>query len=422
MRVARPSVRVSFLVSIAVLAAACSSASQKSGPDASLIPDAGIDSAAITGDFDVGTAAPVDTAPPRLFTVSPASIDLGVLPLAALPARPAITLTAGRDIYYLSVSTTSSDLFLDGASTCKTKLAAGESCVVVVEITRSITGSVVVRADGEIATIPVAAVVRVPGKLAVTPPSVSFPAGGGPSIKINMGNIGGEAIGPITVTVTGANAEEFIATPTGCDFLAPGATCAISVTFVPTTLTFAVKSALLVATGPGPDFVTVSANLNAPSTGGPNPLAITPPSKDFGSVAIGATSAWVTFTVHNTSRAAKGPFAVAIDKTHFVVADDTCTGSLLGGTSGDASTAASCTFGVAFHPGALGATWALLSVSDSTGTSAVAPLTGTGVAPSTDASIAEPDADALDAGLASPLDGTGLDVGAASDVDAGSVD
>jgi hypothetical protein len=423
MGVSRRSTCLAFLVSVAALVAACSGSTKKNSPDAaSLLADSGLDGSLSTspdgpnphGSDDAG-AAGIEAGPTRLITVSPTRIDL-VLRLDAPAPKPTITVTANKDISLLSVSMTDGDQILDGATTCKTTLAAGDSCTVVLAV--ATTGTIVIRADGEPETIPIRVEIRTSAKLAITPTSVNFPPlGGGPAITINMGNIGGEPVGPITVTVTGTNAEEFIATPTGCDFLAVGATCAISVVFVPTT-PIGPKSAFLVATGPGPDFATASASL---TVGGPSPrsIQITPVSWDFASVAVGATSPSVSFTLQNTSRTAAGPFSITPSSDDFIVTGNTCATSSLQGAGSDAS-ASSCTFNVAFRPVAPGATGALVSVSETGRLSVVAQLTGTGVAPSADASITDSiDADPLDAGLGI---GAGLDASTATDVDASTVD
>jgi hypothetical protein len=425
MRVVHRCTSVLFLVSAAALIAACAGDTKKNSPDAaSLLADSGLDgnlAGAPDGpSHDGSDDAGFEAGPMGPLTISPTSIDLGILRFDAPAPKPTVTITANRDISLLSVSMTGGDLVLDSATTCKTTLAAGDTCVVVIEVTRTITGTIVIRGDGEAMTIPITAVFRTPAKLAITPQSaVLIP---GSQVTLNVGNIGGEPVGPLTATITGTNAEEFVATPTGCELLAPAATCGISVAYVPTT-PLGPKSATLVVTGPAPDFATTSASLTGePMSGGPNPLVLTPFSQDFGSVVVGATSPSVSFTLKNTSRTAAGPIAVASSGSDFLVTDNTCATSGLQGAGSDAG-ASTCTFDIAYRPGAPRAISGWVAASDSAGISVIlAPLTNTSVAPTADASITDSmDADTLDASLPGPLDSAGLDIGAAP-VDAGMVD
>ena len=61
-------------------------------------------------------------------------------------------------------------------------------------------------------------------------PFVACPGESTPPTQFQVKNVGNIA-GPVTVKITGSDAEDFAATTTGCDVLAPGAICTIDVVF-----------------------------------------------------------------------------------------------------------------------------------------------------------------------------------------------
>lgn len=105
-------------------------------------------------------------------------------------------------------------------------------------------------------------------------------------------------------------------------------------------------------------------------------IALSPPSNGFGTLAVGSTSAYVTFTVVNPASHPSGALAPALTGASgdFLIANDTCTGTLVPAQS-------ACTLSVAFKPTAVGARAAMLQVTDpSSGTQVASSLTGTGIA------------------------------------------
>jgi hypothetical protein len=104
----------------------------------------------------------------------------------------------------------------------------------------------------------------------------------------------------------------------------------------------------------------------------PAMFAIKPTVQDFGSVTVGVTSAALNFTVTNTGDLPSGPPTVSVSGD-FVIVLSGCTNDVPGGTS--------CGVAVAFKPSAAGARSGTLVVTTSGGSTAVASLTGTGVAP-----------------------------------------
>jgi len=105
----------------------------------------------------------------------------------------------------------------------------------------------------------------------------------------------------------------------------------------------------------------------------PAKLTIAPQSYQYGSVAVGASSASQSFAVTNTGQSVSGPISVAVtgaDTADFVIDANSCTATLAAGGS--------CSVSVHFTPTAAGARTATLSVSGAPGGSVTSSLKGTG--------------------------------------------
>lgn len=404
-------------------AVACSGATESSPdgqPDVNFAPDAGPGIPPIGPGLDAKGEAPRGAGPPSVLTVSPTSIDLGVIALAAPSPQQLITVIANADISDLDVLLRGADLTLD-TTTCAQTLAAGTSCVVAVTFLATTTGtknqSIAIVAGGEATVVPVTADARTPAKLALSPATAMLMPSSGQSshpVTIKVGNIGGIAIGPLTVQIIEENAADFTATPVGCEVLAPGSTCTITVVFAPGIGAFPCESATLVVTGPGPDSSTAMAALTGSPCTGSLPLSLTSATPDLGQVAVGTTGGPVRFTLANSGSAPQGPVTVAITDSNpeFVITDDTCTARVL--PAGGA-----CSIGVALRPTSVGSKQALLTATTPTASVSTG-LIGTGVDSSTDASIADPlDGGAVDASTVSPLDSAGLDANGEAQGEAG---
>ena len=112
--------------------------------------------------------------------------------------------------------------------------------------------------------VPDTAKVQVGAHLVISPNALMFVAPVGvPSspITIEVANSGDSEIGPVTITITGANADDFTFTSTGCDHLAPLAACTIAVVWTPKFAVATFETATLVVTGPSPDFLTAAVSL-----------------------------------------------------------------------------------------------------------------------------------------------------------------
>ena len=117
-------------------------------------------------------------------------------------------------------------------------------------------------------------------------------------------------------------------------------------------------------------FMAASASAATPT---PAKLSIAPQSYQYGSVAVGGSSASQSFAVTNTGQSASGPISVAVTGTNtadFVIDANSCTATLAAGGN--------CSVSVRFTPAAAGARTATLSVSGTPGGSVTSSLKGTG--------------------------------------------
>ena len=321
------------------------------------------------------------TGGPASFTISPPAIDLGDVPMGTVAPPQTITLTTSSTVTGLTVASTGADIAIDKSATnCGATLAAGASCVVVVNFTALSFGNknsdaIVINVGGVNKTVPVIANVPYPATLVIdpsAPASLSVNDGEtGPNIPFTIVNSGGLATGGLTVALAGADAADFHIANNTCFLLAPLATCTFSVVFEPSMQSAAARTAALTVTDTGVSAFSLSVPLTA-TVLAPSYVAITPSSANLGQVLVGATGSANVFTVINT-RADPSTVTVSLASGEFTLASDSCTGKTL--APGDER----CTFAVAFAPRTAGVKMGTLTV-DATGTSpAVETLVGTGV-------------------------------------------
>jgi outer membrane protein assembly factor BamB len=181
------------------------------------------------------------------------------------------------------------------------------------------------------------------------------------TVKPNIASLAGSGFTATSDTCTGAT-------------LAAHATCNITVAFAPSranSYDTRYNASISASATPG---VTTTASLSGTGT----PLAIAPPTKNYGTVRVGS-SATATFTITNVSAASlEEPFAPStVNGAGFSIASDTCNGTALAAN-------ASCTVTVTFTPTVAGTTYhGQLTVPDIGGygadlTKATAMLVGTG--------------------------------------------
>jgi hypothetical protein len=320
----------------------------------------------------------------ELFRVSPPTIDLGNVAVGAL-VKQTIAVTAKAAIADLVVTTSGADVTIDKvASTCANVLAAGASCMLVVNFVAATAGvksdSIIVSgggAAGKVVAVPVTAVAQIPAKLIINPSTPQSFVGvvGQTSSAITFGvaNTGDIATGVITATLTGDNAASFAIASSTCLILAPLAACTIGVVYKPMAVAASPEKATLIVTESGGGS-SVSVALSGAQYGDNHPI-ITPANSDLGTVLVGATGPATTFTLTNAGDTASGMLTVSVSSTEFVITNDTCSGASLAARTG------SCTVAIALAPKTVGAKTATLMIDDATGNPAVKTLTGTGVSP-----------------------------------------
>jgi hypothetical protein len=214
-------------------------------------------------------------------------------------------------------------------------------------------------------------------RLAIAPSALAFSTClGHPSTPatLQVANTGDTAIGPVTSTLLGVNAEDFTLTSNDCGTLAPGATCTIRVAFDPKSVGGPMAASLQVTgPGPAPALVTVALSGVIPTSS----IVISPSALDFGAVRTGASGTPQTLTVSDVGECAGdigGPLPVVITGPDFLITNSTCSGSSIpaGGT---------CTITANFQPTTIGVKNATLTVVSPSLAVAVATLTGTAIAP-----------------------------------------
>jgi hypothetical protein len=192
---------------------------------------------------------------------------------------------------------------------------------------------------------------------------------------ITVSNTGGSPSAALSATLSGPNAAQFGIDSDGCSgrTLGPGSLCTLRVHFAPS-LAGAAAATLAVSDGAG-----LPASVALTGTGAaPGAISISPGTKDFGSVAVGATSASTVFTVSNGGQSPTAALTLALtgqNAAQFALGSDACTGKTLAG-------GASCTVAVTFAPTAAGTAMATLTASAAglAGT-ATASLSGTAAPP-----------------------------------------
>jgi hypothetical protein len=208
--------------------------------------------------------------------------------------------------------------------------------------------------------------------ITASPPNLDFGSvavggqGGAESVTITNSGTLATTIG--TVVLNGGSAASFPLAGNSCAgaTLAPGATCSVSLTFVPS--------------GPGTETATLevsgtsgaTVSIGLSGTGLFNPsLAITPTSANYGRVIVGTATTAHVFTITNDGNVTNQLGAVSLSgvTSAFAVSGDGCTGASLG-------VGASCTVTVAFSSANAGAVTATVSVTGTGGSSASAQLSG----------------------------------------------
>ncbi|MBA3451585.1 MAG: choice-of-anchor D domain-containing protein, partial [Deltaproteobacteria bacterium] len=181
---------------------------------------------------------------------------------------------------------------------------------------------------------------------------------------------------------TGLNGPDFAVVTDGCGTnLAAGATCTYRVAYTPESVGTHMGSVIFTSSVAG-TFATARQNLTG--TANANTLSIsdldaTPTAHDFGSRAVGSSSASRMFRVTNLSNEPTGVLAVDLTGAGFQIEMNNCSGLVLAGN-------ASCDIFVVFTPTTQTSQMGTLTVRTSQGSpvlggTVVATLSGTGTAP-----------------------------------------
>lgn len=324
---------------------------------------------------------------PAALTISPQQHAFGTRATGTVGGAQSFTVTNTGEVpsgtLSAGLANGDQDQFETSDDTCDgASLAAGASCSVTVSFAPTTTGSKV--ASLQVSASPGGSVHALlsgtgaaPAALSVSPDQHAF--GGistGTSVAkaFTVTNTGGVPTGALAAVITGTEADQFGATDNTCAgvTLSPGASCAVTVSFAPTT-TGAKSASLQVSGTPGG---TATASLSGTGQT-PPPLTFSPATWDFGAVAV-FDSRSKAFTVTNTSGGNVGPvsiwFASGPNANQFSVSADTCTGITL-------VPGASCTFNGNFVPNKTGAMSTGLRAATSAGDAGTATLVGTGANP-----------------------------------------
>ena len=184
-------------------------------------------------------------------------------------------------------------------------------------------------------------------------------------------NTGGSASAPITLMLGGANASVFMVESSTCTgTLGAGATCTVGVAFTPNAVgTFTAD--LTLADGRSTAVATLTGSGTTVATG----ITVSPGFRDFGTVPLGSTSSYFSFTATNLGGAPTAAVAMVFDTGatgDYMLASNLCSGAIL-------PSQGTCTFSIGFTPIAGGTRTASLKITDP-GSGAQVDVAVTGVA------------------------------------------
>jgi hypothetical protein len=352
---------------------------------------------------------------PAAIQPNPDTFDFGSVVQGGTSAVETFTFTntgnATSGALMVSLSGSGQNQFTIGNDACAgAQLAGGDSCTVDVTFTPDATASgpltaqlSVTGAPGGTASASLNGTSATLASLSIGPTPYDYGnvAQNVPTtpVTFTVTNAGTLASGTPTVTMGGANPDDFTIAADSCTgFPVAGGngTCTVSVAFKPSTQ--AQESATLtVAASPGG---AVTANLSGTGTGAAA-LQITPNPAGFGDVVQNMQSGNKTFTVTNTGGVPSGTVAVSMGGTNggdFKIVTNNCRNKTL-----PANGAMACTVVVAFKPSKLGRETATLSAVANPGGTATDTLTGNGVTQGTLAVTPNPGAfNGVNQGTTSP--------------------
>ncbi|MGI4755575.1 MAG: choice-of-anchor D domain-containing protein [Janthinobacterium lividum] len=311
-----------------------------------------------------------------VLTLSPASLSFSQMAVRSTSAAQTVfVVNGGTSVANLGVAVVTGD-FAIAANTCGATLAAGDNCAVSLTFTPTTAGSrngVLSVPDSSGNHTVALTGTGTTGVLTIAPAALTFPdtALGSTSgtRTVTLTNSGNAALRVLTSTTSGDFA---VAGSCAGTTLAAGGTCTVSLTFTPTAT--GARTGTLAVTTDSSGSASSSVALSGTGTGAFT-VVLTPTAVDFGTVAVGTSSAVRNITISNTGNVSGALGRISISGDYSLSAN-TCGASLPAQTG--------CTVSVVFKPSASGVRSGLLTVADDAGMQ-TATLTGTGTLPATDA-------------------------------------
>jgi hypothetical protein len=318
-------------------------------------------------------------------TIAPPSLNFGDTPVNQTSASQLVTLSNNGTQPITINSIVASAGFGVASTTCTATLNGGQSCTVSVNFaptaTGVVNGSLTVSSNAAGSPHGVSLTGRgVAGVLSIAPTSLTYSdqlvgtASVSQSVTVtNTGNLA------VTFNSVATNNAEFNITSNTCSgSLAIGANCSVAVRFVP--------AAIGTRTG---SLTIASSALSSPHAVGLSGTGIAgtllvPPQLNLGGQQVGTVGTAVVISVTNTSAIPVTFGTLSISPAgNFVLASNTCVGTLAGG--------ASCSIGIQFTPTVSGhLTASLLIPSNAAGNPHVMTLVGDGgpLPPGNDSTVA----------------------------------
>jgi hypothetical protein len=320
-------------------------------------------------------------------TFEPGSHDFGLVEAHSNSPRTNFTLrnngSTSVQLGNLEISGPDANEFFIPNSNCwGGTLAPGATCQVEVQFNANEEGSfaaaVSIRGDNVGFTAPLAGRAERP-KVEASPTPLAFgptSVGSSQTREVTLTNVGHLPVGFFIAIVSGGDQSSFHMLEESCTsnlfagsprMVEPGASCVAKVEFEPTGVGATAATLSFFGAGEGALQVPVEGTGVAPR------LSLSPPARDFGSVAVGSAGPTQTFQLRNESIEAQTIDAATLagaDLGDFELRSDECSETVL-------APGAACAVAVRFDPGSIGPKTATLRLRGTGGTT-VAQLDGEG--------------------------------------------
>ncbi len=305
--------------------------------------------------------------------LSSSSLSFSSVPLGSSRTLSVSVLNTGTGSIDLQSLSVTGDAAYTSAFSCGSTLASGQSCLVSIQFRPTAlgvaTGTLNVQTSASAVPLSVAlqGVGAAAGAYAAFSPT---------SIDFGAVMTGSSATRTVTLSNQGTATGNFSAIPSSepsfsvdassCQAVAPGSSCAVAVTFSPT------SNASVTLTGLAPSDISTAQALSVQGRGSDSPVDVSTTALSFGQVAVGAASSVKSVQVANLGT---GPASLgALEVSGQFEAGSNCPASLPAGDT--------CSVNVTYRPVAGGAASGSLSFETSGGARTVS-LSGYGVVPLT---------------------------------------